>query len=48
MPCTVAADADRLDQHVLGLDAVGPGVHAQRATDGAGDAEQEFEPAEMG
>ena len=48
MFAAVAADAGRLDQHVLGLGAVGAGIHAQRAADGAGDAEEEFQPAEIG
>ena len=40
----VAADAGRLDQHVLGLAAIGAGIHPQRAADGAGNAEEEFQP----
>ena len=44
----VAADAGRLDQHILGLGAIGAGVHAQRAADRAGNAEEEFQPAEIG
>ncbi len=38
----------RLHQHVLGLAAVGAGVHAQRAADRAGDAEVEFKPCDVG
>ena len=41
-------DAARLDQHVLGLAAIGAGVHAQRAADGAGNAAQECEPGDAG
>ena len=44
----VAADAGRLDQHIPGLGAVGAGVHAQRAADGAGNAEEKFQPADIG
>src|SRR6266481_3058073 len=44
----VAADADSLDQDIPGLRAVGAGVHAQRAADGAGDAEEKFQPADVG
>ena len=48
MLLAVAPDAARLDQHVLGLAAIGARIHAQRATDGAGNAEVEFEPADIG
>ncbi len=48
MLLAVAADADSLDQDVLGFGAVGAGVHAQRAADGAGNAEEEFQPADIG
>ena len=44
----VAADAGRLDQDILGLAAIGAGIHAQRAADGAGNAEEEFQPADVG
>ena len=44
----VAADAGRLDQDILGLGAIGAGIHAQRAADGAGNAEEEFQPADIG
>ena len=44
----VAADAGGLDQHVLGLAAIGAGIHAQRAADGAGNAEEEFQAADIG
>ena len=43
----VTSDCRCLDQHVLGLAAIGSGVHAQRAADGAGNAEQEFEAADI-
>ena len=43
-----AIDAARLDQHVLGLAAIGAAVHAQRAADRAGNAAQEREPGEAG
>ena len=36
MPCPV--EPARLDQHVLGLAAIGAAVHAQRAADSAGNA----------
>jgi len=42
------ADAGGLDQHVLGLAAIGAGVHAQRAADGAGNAEEKFQPGDVG
>ena len=48
MLAAVAADAGGLDQHILGLAAIGAGIHAQRAADGAGNAEEEFEPADIG
>ena len=48
MLLAVAADAGGLDQHILGLGAIGAGVHAQRAADGAGNAEEEFQPADIG
>ena len=48
MPGAVAADADGLDQHVLGLAAIGAGIHPQRAADGAGNAEEEFHAADVG
>ncbi|MGY4349464.1 hypothetical protein ACVWXM_005957 [Bradyrhizobium sp. GM7.3] len=41
-------DATRLDQHVLGLAAIGARIHAQRAADRAGNAEVKFEPADIG
>ncbi|MGY4481580.1 hypothetical protein ACVWWR_000771 [Bradyrhizobium sp. LM3.2] len=44
----VAPDASRLDQHVLGLTAIGARIHAQRPADRAGNAEVEFEPADIG
>src|SRR5260370_1065724 len=44
----VTADADSLDQDILGLGAVGAGIHAQRAADGAGNAEEKFQPADVG
>ena len=44
----VAADADGLDQNVLGLAAIGAGIHPQRAADGAGNAEEEFHAADIG
>src|SRR5215216_654868 len=47
MPGAVAADADSLDQNVLGLVAIGAGIHPQRAADGAGDAEEEFHAADV-
>ena len=37
-----------LDQHVLDLAAVGAGVHAQRAADRAGNADQELQPGDAG
>ena len=37
----------RLDQNIFGLAAIGAGVHPQRAADGAGNAEVEFEPANV-
>ena len=48
MPGSVAADADSLDQNVLGLAAIGAGIHPQRAADGAGNAEEEFHAADIG
>ena len=48
MLLAVATDADGLDQDILGLGAIGAGVHAQRAADGAGNAEEEFQPADIG
>ena len=36
-----------LDQNIFGLAAIGAGIHAQRAADGAGNAELEFEPADV-
>jgi hypothetical protein len=44
----VAADADSLEQHIPGLAAVGAGIHAQRAADTAGNAEEKLEPADIG
>ena len=44
----VAADAGGLDQDVPGLAAVGAGIHAQRAADRAGNAEEEFHAADIG
>src|SRR5437868_337398 len=44
----IAAEAGRFDQNVFSLRAIGAGVHAQRAADGAGNAEEEFEPADSG
>src|SRR5450631_4114887 len=44
----VAADAGRFDQHIPGLRTVGASVHAQRAADGAGNAEEKFQPADIG
>ena len=44
----IATDANSLHQHVLGFRAVGAGIHAQRAADGAGNAEEEFQPADIG
>ncbi len=44
----ITADAGSLDQNILGLTAVGAGVHAQRAADGAGNAEEKFEPTNVG
>ena len=41
-------DAARLDQHVLGLAAIGAAVHAQRAADGAGNAAQKRQPRDAG
>ena len=48
MDVALAVDAGRLNQHVLGLGAVGAGIHAQRAADGAGNAEIEFKAGEIG
>ena len=48
MLLAVAADAGGLDQHILGLAAIGAGIHAQRAADGAGNAEEKFQPGEIG
>ena len=48
MLVAVAADAGGLDQDILGLAAIGAGIHAQRAADGAGNAEEEFQPADIG
>ena len=45
---SLPVDAARLDQHVLGLAAIGAAVHAQRAADRAGDAAQESEPGDAG
>jgi hypothetical protein len=44
----VPCNAGRLDQHVLGLAAIGARIHAQRTADGAGNTEIEFEPADIG
>src|SRR6266436_9349641 len=44
----VAANTASLDQNILGFSAIGAGVHAQRAADGAGNAEEEFQPADIG
>src|SRR5579862_7978699 len=41
-------DAARLDQHDLGLAAIGAAVHAQRAADGSGDAAVEGQPGNAG
>ena len=46
LPCAV--DGARLDQHVLGLAAVGAGIHAQRAADRAGNAAIEGEAGDAG
>ena len=43
-----AIDGARLDQHVLGLAAIGAAVHAQRAADAAGNAAQERQPGDAG
>ena len=46
----MALGVDRLGplHHILHLAAVGPGVHGQRAADGAGNAAEEFEAGEAG
>src|SRR3984893_11567209 len=44
----IAANPASLDQNILGFSAIGAGVHAQRAADGAGNAEEEFQPADIG
>ena len=44
----VAADAGSVEQNILGLAAIGAGIHAQRAADGAGNAEEKFKPADIG
>ena len=46
LPCAV--DAARLDQHVLGLAAIGAAVHAQRAADRAGNAAEERQARDAG
>ena len=43
-----AIDAARLDQHVLGLAAIGAAIHAQRAADRARNAAQEGQPGDAG
>src|SRR4029077_2035182 len=46
VPCTI--DAARLDQDILGFAAISAGVHAQRATDAAGNAAVELEARNTG
>ena len=47
MLAAIAADAGRLDQDVFRLRAIGAGIHPQRAADGAGNAEEKFESAQI-
>ena len=44
----VPIDAARLDQHILGLAAIGAAVHAQGAADRTGNAAQERQPGDAG
>ena len=46
MTASGTVDGVRLDQPLARLDAIGAGVHAERAADGAGNAVEEGEAAE--